>query len=308
MTARSIAPFGNALAGRFWTGNIHCHTNRSDGKAEPEAVVMRYRNAGHDFLCITDHFEDEYGWRITDVTRFDSADFVTLVGAEFSSGPWTMQDCYWVNAIGLDPGFAPPSSGEAPQSVIARAARSGAFMVLLHPGLNNLSLVAALSIEDIDAVEMHNTNMALQFPDAADGRYILDGLLASGRRLLVAAGDDSHGLHQWDSLGNFLRVRAADLTAPSILAALKAGHYYTSQGPTIHDMAIEDGNVVVRSDRVRSIAISGRDWLGTQSIQADSLTEASFAIEAFRGSYFRVTLVDAEGRRCWSNPVFVDAA
>lgn len=36
-------------------GNLHCHTTLSDGLATPEATAIHYRNAGYDFLAITDH-------------------------------------------------------------------------------------------------------------------------------------------------------------------------------------------------------------------------------------------------------------
>jgi predicted metal-dependent phosphoesterase TrpH len=47
--------------GRFFRGNLHCHSNRSDGQIEPDAVVGAYRDAGYDFICLSDHFEVEYG-------------------------------------------------------------------------------------------------------------------------------------------------------------------------------------------------------------------------------------------------------
>jgi hypothetical protein len=38
--------------GRFFRGNLHCHSNRSDGLWEPEEVVGAYRDAGYDFVCL----------------------------------------------------------------------------------------------------------------------------------------------------------------------------------------------------------------------------------------------------------------
>lgn len=162
MQAKSIAPFGNSGDGSFWKGNIHCHSDRSDGRESVEAVVASYRSAGHDFVCITDHFEREYNWQVTDASDRSDASFVTIVGAEFSAGPWEDPDCYWINAIGLPPSFAPPSPEEQPEQMIGRAKATGAFMVLLHPGLNNLSLERALTLKHVDAVEIHNTNMVAQ--------------------------------------------------------------------------------------------------------------------------------------------------
>src|SRR2546426_9300712 len=36
-------------------GNLHAHTDESDGDAPPETVVEWYASHGYDFLAITDH-------------------------------------------------------------------------------------------------------------------------------------------------------------------------------------------------------------------------------------------------------------
>ena len=40
---------------RWYRGNTHAHTLWSDGDDFPESVARRYRDAGYDFLAITDH-------------------------------------------------------------------------------------------------------------------------------------------------------------------------------------------------------------------------------------------------------------
>lgn len=40
---------------KAYKGDLHVHTNRSDGKEEPAVVVANYRKAGFDFMAITDH-------------------------------------------------------------------------------------------------------------------------------------------------------------------------------------------------------------------------------------------------------------
>ena len=37
--------------GRFFRGNLHCHSKRSDGLVEPEEVVAAYREAGYDLFA-----------------------------------------------------------------------------------------------------------------------------------------------------------------------------------------------------------------------------------------------------------------
>ena len=40
-----IAPFSGK--GRFWRGNIHTHSNLSDGALEPGQVIDAYQRAGY---------------------------------------------------------------------------------------------------------------------------------------------------------------------------------------------------------------------------------------------------------------------
>lgn len=40
---------------RWWRGNLHTHSLWSDGDDFPEMIVDWYRNAGYDFLAISDH-------------------------------------------------------------------------------------------------------------------------------------------------------------------------------------------------------------------------------------------------------------
>ena len=41
--------------GRWYKGNTHVHTYRSDGRAFPQEVAALYRRIGWDFLALTDH-------------------------------------------------------------------------------------------------------------------------------------------------------------------------------------------------------------------------------------------------------------
>src|SRR5262249_29817247 len=39
----------------WYRGNLHCHTTNSDGDSSPAYVAKFYKDAGFDFLCISDH-------------------------------------------------------------------------------------------------------------------------------------------------------------------------------------------------------------------------------------------------------------
>jgi PHP domain len=295
--------------GRFFRGNLHCHSNRSDGLREPEEVVGAYRDAGYDFVCLSDHFEAEYGWRVTDTRALRDEGFTTIVGAELSSAPWDDRHAYWVTAAGVPVDFeAPPADDHA--GAITRAGDAGAFVVMLHPGLNNLPLAVADRLPALDAVhavEVYNHHLAtLANPDGANGAYMLDGLLEGGRRLLVNAGDDAHFDDPNDRFGGWVEVHCGRLDSQLLLDSLKAGRYYSTQGPAFRELSVDDGRLRVRTSEAYAITLTtgGDRWQSAQERTGESISEAVFDLAPFRGSYCRVTVVDDGGRRAWSNPIW----
>ncbi|GAA5063985.1 CehA/McbA family metallohydrolase [Haladaptatus pallidirubidus] len=293
--------------GRFFRGNLHCHSIRSDGLLEPEEIVEAYRDAGYDFLCLSDHFEEEYGYRITDTRPFRNEDFTTILGAELSSAPWEDRNAYWVTAAGLPADFE-PSDDHA--EAIRRGGPLGAFVVLLHPGLNNLTLEAAdglPGLEAVDAVEIYNHNNAMAaVPDRADGAYMLDGLLERGHRLLVNAGDDAHFGHPKDRFGGWVEVYCDHLDPDALLSSLKVGRYYSTQGPALRELVVDGDKLFVETSEAYAISLttSGDRWQSGAERTGEPVVEAEFDLTPFRGSYCRVTVVDSAGRRAWSNPVW----
>jgi predicted metal-dependent phosphoesterase TrpH len=150
-----------AREGRFWRGNLHTHSTRSDGRLPPEAVAAYYRDAGYDFLAITDHFWERYGFPITDTRPLRSKAFTTLLGAEIHA-PVTAKNHDWhVVALGLPLDYAPWSSGETIQSMCRRAHAAGAFLGLAHPQWYGLTLADALSIPEAHAIEIYNHGCAV---------------------------------------------------------------------------------------------------------------------------------------------------
>jgi hypothetical protein len=300
--------------GRFWRGNLHCHSDRSDGHCGPQEVAGAYRDAGYDFIALSDHFEERYGWRITDTRDLRASDFTTILGAELSSGPWSERTTYWVSAVGLPLDFDAPPAGD-PAEAIGRAHDAGAFVVLLHPGLNNLPLDATEGLpgfDAVDAVEIYNHNTFGSIPDRAHGEYMVDGLLERGRRILINAGDDSHFAFPADRFGGWVEIWAEALDPPALLTSLKSGSYYSTQGPQIERMELDGERLRVSTSPAHAIALGGAGdrWLDATSVLDENgglVSEGEFELAAFRGSYCRVTVIDADGRRAWSNPIWPDS-
>jgi histidinol phosphatase-like PHP family hydrolase len=305
-----MRPPAFATAGRWYRGNLHTHSDRSDGAAAPERVLDEYRAAGYDFVVLTDHFEERWGWTVTDTTAARDASFTTLLGVELSSADWDDEDVYWVNAIGVPADFAPPHNGEPHAGAIRRAAEAGAYLVLLHPGLTNFLDFDRLPTELLDAVETYNHNGAAVWPDQAEARYAVDALLARGHRLHVAVGDDAHFEHPWDRFGAWVLVRAEQLDPETLLAALRAGAYYSTQGPRIEDVRVDDNHVHVACSEARAVALTGiHGWRSDTALGWPTLLhEAVLDLAKLRSPYWRVTVTDAGGRRAWTHPVWIEPA
>jgi hypothetical protein len=294
--------------GRFYRGNLHTHTNRSDGMWSVEDVVAEYRDNGYDFLAITDHFLERYGFPITDTRALRTDRFTTILGAELHAPSLENGERWHIVAVGLPTDFAATGDAETGPQLANRAAEAGAFIGLAHPAWYGLTLKDAQSIEVAHAIEVYN-DTCLWLNDRADGWYISDALSALGRRLTAYAADDAHFkpyMPDWRTA--WVNVRAERLDPDALVAALKAGQYYASQGPEIADVRIEGDRMWVKSSPARAIWVTG---VATRygGALGDGMTEAEFSLERLRpGRYCRVTVLDAAGKRAWTNPIWLDGA
>jgi hypothetical protein len=100
-------------------------------------------------------------------------------------------------------------------------------------------------------------------------------------------------------------VKAEENTPEALLAALKAGLFYSSQGPEIRSVEITDTTVDVTCSAAVSVMVQGQGS-GAKAVHGASMSRASVPRDRLRGSpWLRVTVVDAAGRRAWSNPYWL---
>ncbi len=291
-----------ATPGRFWKGNIHTHSTLSDGLRTPEHVCATYREAGYDFLALTDHFMEKYGWPLADTRGFRTPGFTTILGAELHAPATSLGEIWHILAVGLPLDFAPNAPGETGADLAARALAAGAFVAIPHPGWYALTTEDANSLPGAHAVEVYNHTSQVR-TERGDGVYLADQLLAQGRRIDLIAVDDAHFACD-DAFGGWLMVKAAANEPEALLAALKAGAYYATQGPTIEQIDWSDEHVEIRCSEATSIMVLGRGSKAAQSV-APGQRGARLPIAALRaaGDFARVVVADAAGRRAWSNPV-----
>lgn len=302
-----LSPFDKP--GRFWRGNLHCHSTRSDGALPPEEVARRYRAQGYHFYCQSDHFMEEFGYPITDTTAFRTDDFTTILGAELHAPSLANGEIWHILGVGLPADFAPLKDGETGPELARRAQKAGAFIAIAHPQWYGLTLEDARTVAFADAIEVYNHTCAVQ-ADRPDGTYLLDQMLLDGLNVTAIATDDAHFRDEVnsnaDAFGGWVMVKAEALSPEAILAALKAGDFYASQGPELHHIAMEGHTLHIACSAVDRITILG-PRARSHSFSGRSMTSANLPIDQFAGDWLRVVLTDAAGKRAWSNAIRLSA-
>jgi len=300
--------------GRFWRGNLHIHSHLSDGALSPEHVVEAYKRAGYDFLQLSDHFLERFGWPIADTRAFRSNSFTTLIGAELHAMGTEEGELWHIVAAGLPLDFPAPGDDETGPALAARARDAGAFVAIAHPAWSQLRIGDGRALDSAHAVEVYNHGCAVE-TDRGDGFYLLDQLLNEGRRLTAVATDDAHFKNgDYDAFGGFVEVKAESLDPDALLESLKAGRFYSSQGPRLLDVEVSPGEIAVSCTPVHSIALltgtsRALSKIG-RHVTSAAFDLASVARQAWANpsapEWFRIVAIDAAGRRAWTNPIWID--
>jgi len=287
--------------GQFYRGNLHTHSTNSDGELPVEDVCKLYQQAGYDFLALSEHFMPRFNYAITDTTGYRNESFTTLITAELHQGKTIVGETWHILAVGIPLDFAKPKTDEGANDIAMRAAEAGAFIGIVHPSWYGLTIEDALSIDCAHAIEIYNHGSHIEVDRGEDWPFC-DLLLNQGRRLTGFATDDAHKITH-DAFGGWVHVHAEDLSPDALLASLKAGRYYSSQGPEIYDIEIANGDIYIQCSPASFISLQGR---GSRSkyITGDQLDSATFPIKRFEDDYVRVTIRDANGKRAWSNPIW----
>lgn len=297
--------------GKFWRGNLHTHSTNSDGVLPPAEVCERYKAEGYDFIALTDHFIGHYNYPITDTTDYRDDHFTTILGAELHSGAMENGELWHILAVGLPhdfkspdaPNFLPKAGQETGPELAQRARDAGAYIAIAHPQWSGLTMNDARSITAAHAVETYNHGCAMGC-DRPDGFHTLDLLLSEGVKLNLCATDDAH-FSEPDHFGGWVMVNAEENEPDQLLQALKDGRYYSSQGPQIFDIALDDKHVYVTSTSIASAIVQGHGSAAT-ACHGHSMTRTKVPLTRFKNSpWIRISIIDHAGKRAWSNPIWL---
>ena len=179
-----------------------------------------------------------YGFPISDTRPFRTNRFTTILGAELHAPVNSQNEIWHILAVGLPEDFAPNGAAETGVELAQRAVEAGAFVAIAHPQWSSLT------VEDGRALAIRACGRDLQPFLRARMRARRRGGAArhaAERRageLTAVATDDAH-FRVDDACGGWVMVKAEENEPAALLAALKAGHFYSSQGPLIHAAEVQ---------------------------------------------------------------------
>ncbi len=295
--------------GRLLKGGLHCHTTRSDGNGSPEEVIRLHKAKGYDFLALTDH--NFYNYQNfapeTDITILPGMErdvrlpdkgvhcfHAVCVGPERGAGNGYAQDQRF-------PGGEYVQDQFEFQRVLDDAHTHGNLTIYCHPEWSGTPACEFDRLTGNFAMEIWNSGCAIE-NDLDTNAACWDDLLAQGQRIFGVATDDGHHM---DAHGTgWVRVRAEN-TVADILDALARGAFYSSCGPEIHDFRVEDGMAVLKCSPCASAGFRTA-YLPTRLTRGEGdVTLATLKLPP-HAKYIRGVVQDAQGRRAWTNPIFLD--
>lgn len=198
--------------GRWLAGELHSHTEHSDGGVLVAEAIARARNSRCDFVALTDH-----NATAQNLVRPDDPEILVIPGMELTS--------YWghTNFLGLpDPVF--DWRCYAPEDVpkkMAEARENGATIVTNHPFQNSAGGRWQVGFDvPFDAYEIWNGIWAQHNVEAV---AYWQELLVSGRRIPITGGSDFHLKNRRRHGRPANRLWVEEHTIDGILAAVRAG-------------------------------------------------------------------------------------
>lgn len=316
--------------GNFYKANLHMHTTVSDGKMTPEETKKAFKEKGYSIVAFTDH---EVMVPQNDLT---DENFLAFTSTEISINQHRNTDfnytkCYHLNFYSRDPKkslyntfdetilwlkhaplyvtkeqakikYRRVYSVDCINEMIKMANEEECLVSLNHPFWSLQDYSDYIDLKGLWGVEWHNTGCVNN--GFLDTITPVDDLLRKGENVVPLATDDAHNIN--DCFGGFVMVKAPQLKHEVIYDALKAGDLYSSQGPLIEELYLEDNFIHVKTSKAKRIFLTS-DKRFTKAVNAKNdefLTEAKFDLswyfdhtnqEIIKHQYIRITVVDEAG-------------
>lgn len=311
-TAQRVEESKKLFGENFFRGDCHSHTQHSDGIGTVAETAEMVNAAGLDFQFVTDH------WGVTQAPECREH------GLWYGQEPVT-KDHHMV-ILGLKDAFTPKM--EFLQDV-ADAKALGATVCVPHPTgwwpkviykQSQLDLLETLP--DPFLMEICNgANNIVRATDFTDESAVQlwDHLLGIGKVVYAMGNTDAHAPHSIGMVWN--NVFALRCSQTAILKTLREGHSFVSEAPLVNLQAgdVKMGGFVKKSKTLK-LQVNAVDSRGLSKVlliadgkvakkwnlENDKQLKLSMPFPAKAKRYVRLEAIANDGKRAYTNPVFVE--
>jgi hypothetical protein len=291
---------------QFQRGNIHTHTDLSDGHASPEEVARWYRDHGYAFLALTDH---NLVAAADLVSRLSTPGFVILPGEEVSM--WHHGRQTHINALctrqTIGGGDFPDAASALKRGIRLVRDQHGVALIN-HPNFDS-------AIERADVPHFAGANLI----EIASGHgfvnsqgddthpsheQLWDQALSSGLDIMGAAVDDMHCLQSpgdppaYPGKG-WIYASVPVLDTPSLCHALADGLFVSSTGPVLRRVAVTANRYEVQPEDPAAVVV----FVGAGG-RVLSTGAGAYWLKGDEG-YVRARIETSDGGRAWTPAVRV---
>lgn len=310
----------------YYKANLHCHSTKSDGAMTVEEIKAHYKKNGYSVIAFTDHEH------LIDNSYLNDSDFLAITSCEMAIKEYEglstldktdMKVChlnfYAKKADNIDTPcyssvydhyindeiknsivhtggeYQREYSQKGINDMIMIANQKGFLVSYNHPRWSLENATDYLGYKNLWAVEIYNHSCML------DGLYeydinVYDDLLRDGQKIACTAGDDNHSIGS--ACGGYVMINAEALDYEAVVSALENHSFYTSTGPEIKELYIEDNKAYLTYSKGAYAVMStkGRRVSKKPAENPAGENKAEFEILATDG-YVRFDVVDKNGNR-----------
>lgn len=263
-------------------GQLHCHTtNSSDGHQSPFDVVTAYKNAGYDFIAITDH---------NCITQDPDVPGITFIQSveETSTVHITAYDVTELSGL------------TSAQDTINFEVARGKLCSIAHPNwsVENIDKRELVGYYDYNFTEIYSSLISHYASPAEDK---VDAVLTSGKRLFYIASDDCHNIHDVFNKG-WVVVQCSQNTKDDILNNLRKGNFYASTGNDI-TISVTENVITASSTSASDIQFIG---MGGKVLKTSNGFTSSYTLKGDE-MYVRVKSTKvSDNTVAWAQPIFLE--
>lgn len=252
---------------KYLKGQIHLHTNKSDGTVAPQEVADIYKKMGYDFIVITDH---RVNYDPYEFIKRDK-DFLCIPGTESDTGAYGNQtgalSCLHFNGLCFQNEYVAPKNDMNNISgsinlFIESLYNAGALPQLNHPNWNwpnpysvdykellDVKYPFLFEVKNCCAKNSSEGNVAWESTE-----FTWDTLLTAGKNVLATFSDDAHHYgvevrnmpESFHIPGNSAIFVKGELESESIRNGIKYGNFYCSTGLEFEKYEVSDTGIYVK--------------------------------------------------------------